>query len=45
MHVVINKCFLLNHQNKFAQIRLVVFEKTEKTADFNSEKERHRAKG
>jgi len=31
MQVVMNKCFLLNPENKLAQIRLVVFEKHEKT--------------
>jgi len=27
MQVVMNKCFLLNHEKTLAQIRLVVFEK------------------
>jgi len=31
MKVVIDKCFLLNPKKNFAQIRLVVFEKNEKT--------------
>jgi len=31
MHVVMNKCFLLNPEKKLAQIRLVVFEKNKKT--------------
>jgi len=33
-----NKCFLLNPKNNFAHIRLVVFEKNAKNAQFNSEK-------
>jgi len=28
---IINKCFLLNPEKKLAQIRIVVFEKNEKT--------------
>jgi len=43
--VVMNKCFLLYHEKKLAQIRLVVFEKNAKNAHFNSEKGRHRADG
>jgi len=36
--VVMNNCFLLNPvRKKFAQIRLVVFEKNTKNAHFNSE--------
>jgi len=31
MQVVINTCFLLNPGKKFTQIRLVVFEKAQKT--------------
>jgi len=30
MQVVMNKCFLLNPEKNLAQIRLVVFEKTQK---------------
>jgi len=30
MQVAMNKCFLLNPENNLAQIRLVVFEKTQK---------------
>jgi len=38
MQVVMNKYFLLDAEKKFAQIRIVVFEKNAKTAHFNSEK-------
>jgi len=38
MQVVINKCFLLNLEKKLALIRLVVFEKNTKKANFTSEK-------
>jgi len=32
MHVVMNKCFLLNPEKKFGQIRVVVFKKNAKNA-------------
>jgi len=32
MHVVMNKCFLLNPEKNLAQIRFVVFEKHSKNA-------------
>jgi len=35
VHVVMNKCFLLNPEKDLAKIRLVVFEKS---THFNSEK-------
>jgi len=39
MQVVLNKYFLLNpEKKKLAQIRLVVFEKNAKNAQFNFEK-------
>jgi len=44
MQVVMNKCFL-RPKKTLAQIRLAVFEKNAKTAHFNSEKGRYRAKG
>jgi len=44
MQVVMNKCFLLNPEKNLTQIRLVVYEKTQKRT-FKSEKCRHRAKG
>jgi len=45
MQVEMNKCYLLNHQKKFAQIRFAVFEKNAKTAHFDFEKRRLRAEG
>jgi len=45
MQVVINKCFPLNPEKNLTEIRLVIFEKNEKNAHFNSEKWRHRAEG
>jgi len=39
MQVVMNKCFFLNPVKKLAQIRLVVFEKTQKTHTLISKNE------